>query len=85
MNNHPLGDGGYNRKNLLAERALGDLENNKPIPKCFFRGKPEPKGLSDVWGSTQLKGEEVAVAGLAPSFYNLIPSDKANLISIREI
>jgi len=48
LNNHPLGDGGYNRKNLLAERALGDLENNKPIPKCFFRGKPEPKGLSDV-------------------------------------
>ena len=70
---------------MLAERALSDLENNKPIPKCFFRGKPEPKGLSDVWGSTQLNEEEVAVAGLALSFYNLTPSDETNLISIREL
>jgi len=29
--------------------------------------------------------EEVAVAGLALSFYNLTPSDETNLISIREL
>jgi len=74
------------KKFELYYTALNDLiEDNKPIPKYFFRGKPEPKGLSDVWGSTQLREEEVAVAGLALSFYNLIPSDEANLISIREL
>jgi len=74
------------KKFELYYTALSDLiEDNKPKPKHFFRGKPEPKGLSDVWGSTQLKEEEVAVAGLALSFYNLIPNDEANLISIREL
>jgi len=32
-----------------------------------------------------LKEEEVAVAGLALSFYKLIPKDEANLISLREL
>lgn len=66
--------------------ALNDLiEDNKPIPKYFFREKPEPKGLSDVWGSTQLKEEETAVTGLVFSFYNLTPNDITNLISLREL
>jgi len=83
LNNYPFGDSVVEKTCLLKEHSV-TLRITKPIPKCFFRGKPEPKGLSDVRGSTQLKGDGVAVAGLAPSFYNLIPSDKANLISIRE-
>ena len=74
------------KKFELYYTALRDIiEDNKPTPKCFFREKPEPKGLSDIWGSTQLKEEEVAVAGLALSFYKLIPKDEANLISLREL
>ena len=74
------------KKFELYYTALSDLiEDNKPTPKCFFREKPEPKGLSDIWGSTQLKEEEVAIAGLALSFYKLIPKDEANLISLREL
>ncbi len=74
------------KKFELYYTALKDLvENNKPTPKHFFRGKPGLKGLSDVWGSTQLKEEEVAVAGLALSFYDLTSNDEVNLISLREL
>lgn len=74
------------KKFELYYTALNDLiEDNKPIPKHFFRGKPEPKGLSDVWGEKQLKEDNIAIAGLSLSFYNLPPTDKTNLISLREL
>lgn len=74
------------KKFELYYKALNDLiEDNKPIPKHFFKEKPEPKGLSDVWGYKQLKEDNVAVAGLSLSFYSLPPSDKTNLISLREL
>jgi hypothetical protein len=74
------------RRFELYYTALNELvEDNKLTPRYFFKDKVEPKGLSDVWGVTQLKEEDVAVAGLALSFYNLPPNDKANLISLREL
>jgi len=74
------------KKFELYYKALKDLiEDNKPIPKHFFKNKPELKGLSDVWGYKQLKEDNVAVAGLSLSFYNLPPDDKVNLISLREL
>lgn len=60
------------------------LEDNKPIPKIFF-GKKQIKGLNDIWGVNQLKEKEVAVAGLALAFYKVSPTDKDNLISIRDL
>lgn len=66
--------------------ALNELiKDNKPTPKYFFKEKPEPKGLRDVWGATQLKEETAAIAGLALSFYELPPNDRANLVSLREL
>jgi len=73
------------KKFELYYTALNDfIKDNKPIPKYFFRGKPEPKGLSDVWGEKQLKEDNIAISGLSLSFYNLPPTDKTNLISLRE-
>ncbi|MGB9856395.1 MAG: hypothetical protein ACPLKS_07670, partial [Caldisericum exile] len=74
------------KKFELYYTALNELvKDNKTTPKYFFERKPEPKGLSDVWGVTQLSEEDVALAGLALSFYNLSPNDRANLISLREL
>ena len=74
------------KKFELYYTALNDLiEDNKPVSKHFFRGKPEPKGFSDIWGYKQLKEDNIAIAGLSLSFYDLSPADKINLISLREL
>jgi len=74
------------KKFELYYAALNELiKDNKPSPEYFFEEKPEPKGLSDVWGISQLKEEDIAVAGLALAFYNISPNDRRNLILIREL
>jgi len=74
------------KKFELYYTALNELvEDNKPVPRYFFKEKPEPKGSSDIWGHNQLKEENVAVAGLSLSFYNLSPADKTDLVSLREL
>jgi len=74
------------KKFELYHTALNELlEDNKPTPTSFFGEKSELKGLSDIWGTSQLKEEDVAVVGLALAFYNISPKDIANLLLIREL
>ncbi len=74
------------KKFELYYAALNELvKDNEPKPIHLFEQKPEPKGLKDVWGTTQLKEEDVAIAGLGLSFYKLSTDDIANLISLREL
>ena len=80
------GDFWQKRKIEIYYKALQDLiQNNRPKPRYFFREKGTPKGLTDVWGVSQLKQENIAVAGLALAFYNISASDKNNLMEIRRL
>ena len=66
------------------QRLIDDV---KLEPTCFFLNRNEPKGLKDVWGTSQIKEEhsDSIISGLAQGFVNISPSNISKLISLREL
>lgn len=76
------------KKFELYYAALNELiKENEPKLKYFFENKPNPRGMNDVWGTSQLKEEnvDVAVSGLAMAFHSVSSNERMGLISIREL
>lgn len=75
------------RKFEMWYNTLQELINDvvKHTPRYFFENKGKPKGIDDVWGTSQITEDDIAIAGLSTAFYQLSLADKDILILLREL